>query len=201
MADRGDLASDSRGNYRRDLGWKSQDDGRHIQQCFYLGTNRAEAHRRVERLERLWEAVESRHRRLTQEGKTDDPRPFWDNFSLRIGLAIARGDETCTIDPSTLPGGDVAEQSPGFVAYWFAEAGQDFGGCGIRLVLSERVEKVRQEGVQQRAKQGRTTGNGQTLYQALDAYAGWIGKTKLLLDGSGQMSPTAVLHRRQVQQI
>ena len=70
------LASDSRGNYRRDLGWKRPEDGLYTQQRFYLGTNKAEAQRRVKRLESLWEAVERRHRRLTQERKTEAPRPI-----------------------------------------------------------------------------------------------------------------------------
>lgn len=49
---------DSRGNYKRDLGWKSQE-GQPVQHRFYVGRDREEATIRVGRLEKLWDAVEA----------------------------------------------------------------------------------------------------------------------------------------------
>jgi hypothetical protein len=37
------LATDARGNYRRDIGWKVGEGGKPIQQRFYLGRDRSEA--------------------------------------------------------------------------------------------------------------------------------------------------------------
>src|SRR5436190_19429354 len=87
------LATDSRGNYRRDLGRKADGTGKPVQHRFYLGADRAAAAQRSAALERLWEAVVARCGRL-RPGE----RPLWDAHSLAIGMAVARGDQTAEID-------------------------------------------------------------------------------------------------------
>lgn len=197
------MASDSRGNFRRDLGWKVSESGGYTQQRFYVGTKRDKAEMRVSRLERLWDAVEKTWQQRRKDGKASTPRPLWDALTIDIGLAIARGDEAITIDPVAYPGGE--RLPPLAVAYFFAGVAQDFGGCGIHLVPSDQAEQVRQEGEQEKKEIDvllrRKTSGGPTLHKALDAFGEWIGQTMLEPDGSGQMTPTAVLHQRQIKQI
>ncbi len=71
------LSQDSRGNFQRDLGRRS--DGR--PQRFYLGKDESAAELRKLRLERLWAAV------ATNKGT-------WDAFTLPVALAVASGDST-----------------------------------------------------------------------------------------------------------
>lgn len=118
------LSQDSRGNYKRDLGWDV--DGK--QHRFYLGRDKALAQRRSETLERLWELVEARlevrrreyalveekWRREVERGEwegneegLDDARakwqaiieaPRWDSVTLAIADAIRKGEPVCTLD-------------------------------------------------------------------------------------------------------
>ena len=118
------LSQDSRGNYKRDLGWT--EDGK--QRRFYLGGDKALAQRRSETLERLWELVEARWeakrkdyalveekwRREVERGEwegneeaLDEARakwqavieaPRWDSVTLAIADAIRKGEPVCTLD-------------------------------------------------------------------------------------------------------
>jgi hypothetical protein len=95
MADIVKLATDSRGNYKRDLGWKEPTGVK--QHRFYLGRDRVQATIRTLRLEQCWGAVEVRWGRQPRESRP--PRPVWDAVTLTIAQAVARGDSECPIDP------------------------------------------------------------------------------------------------------
>ena len=87
---------DARGNYKRDLGWKVQD-GQYVQHRFYVGKDRDTASRRVERLERLWDALEAAWKEQRRSGigsplHLGDERPVWNPFTLAVAMAVAGGD-------------------------------------------------------------------------------------------------------------
>src|SRR4051794_679252 len=85
-------AKDSKGRYVRSKGHEKKPSGLIEQHKFILGKDRADAEVRFLRLDAVWDAVEKRW--LLGGRKTD--RPYWDNVSLKIGLAVARGEETVT---------------------------------------------------------------------------------------------------------
>ena len=76
--------------------WKETATG-HAQHRFYLGRDKAEAQRRSEQLERLWELVGQRWQR---DKRTD--RPLWDSVSLLIGQAIAKGEAVVTYESTKI---------------------------------------------------------------------------------------------------
>ena len=59
----GKMATDNRGNYRRDLGRKMDADGTVRPQRFYLGRDRTAAAIRYLKLSQLWDSVEKRWQR------------------------------------------------------------------------------------------------------------------------------------------
>src|SRR6476646_3667276 len=120
------LATDSRGNYRRDLGWKADGTGKPVQHRFYLGPDRAVAARRSAALGRLWEAVVARCGRL-RPGE----RPLWDGHTLLIGMALARGEEAAEIGPDLDPLASEAGDDAGRLLRWFDDLVADFGGFGV----------------------------------------------------------------------
>src|SRR3954454_20298700 len=89
---RPELARDSRGYYKRDLGWKVKD-RKFVQHRFLLGKNKAQAEARNERLERVWDAVEEHWAamRASSFEKVRDragERPLWDHVTLQIAQAV-----------------------------------------------------------------------------------------------------------------
>jgi hypothetical protein len=196
------LARDGRGNYKRDLGWENTG-GKWQQHRFYLGKDRATAALRVTRLERLWNAIEADWNKTGREGE----RPSWTTTTLKVAAAIARGDEAVQIECEGLAS--------------FRDLLHLAGGCDVRVLpaatesitaelaveeakvsKAEEFFKPHQEQLEEQAEQGPQHGLGnQTLFQALDAYEAFLGRTKLLPDGSGRISPTGKLWQRQVRQI
>ncbi len=216
------LSRDSRGNYKRDLGWERNGDGWR-QHRFYLGKDRAEACIRAGRLERLWDAIERRWNR-GKAGRTDPVtgehvvclsddqlhRPTWCAETLALGLAIARGEESVTVDPYLDPLlAPLAPLDKDILAEWWCGFLQDFGGLGVRLVVAGAVEDDLEKGLAERVEVldsqwqlVRTASTSkQTLHEALDAYSEWIGQTMLAPDGSGAVSTTGRLWQRQLRQI
>lgn len=54
-----ELATDSRGNFVRNLGWKLTPTGGRVQHRFYLGKDLEESLRRVARLQELWDIIQN----------------------------------------------------------------------------------------------------------------------------------------------
>jgi hypothetical protein len=118
------LSQDSKGNYKRDLGWTTE--GK--QPRFYLGRDKAQAEKRSMKLERLWELVEARWESLRQHHAVLEEkwrqeaergewhhdmgtlesvrakwrqmieRPCWDSVTFAIADAIRTGEPVCILD-------------------------------------------------------------------------------------------------------
>lgn len=203
------MAVDSRGNFRRDLGWEAKDGG-YVQHRFYVGKDRAQAAIRVSRLERLWDAVERVWNEDRQQGRTAEPRPVWDVFTLSVGMAIAKGDETVEVDPSADSDRASVATSPLGLAAWFGKLSANYGTCGVRLILPHEAQQVREQGeqferqsaqrkledAQQRVERLKT---GETLHQALDAFGDYLGKKYTTAEGI--ITPTGKRYQRQAKQI
>jgi hypothetical protein len=191
---------DSKGNYRRDLGWEWRA-GLYVQHRFYVGKDRADACIRVTRLERLWDAVEGCWNDDRKAGRTVTPRPQWCSFTISIGMAIAKGDESVIIDPAMHPDAAKLAESPILLAKWFGLFNASFGGCGVRLVLPENVETLRHAGEEGQKEMEKLVYGGprnETLHAALDVFSEWIGKRYSIDD---IITPTGKRYQRQVEQI
>jgi hypothetical protein len=96
------LTRDGRGNYRRDLGWEAHRENKYRQHRFYLGQDEAVAIQRNDRLQQVWAAAEAMSRRWRYKGCP--PRPIWDDATLSLAMAVARGETKVAIDaPPWLP--------------------------------------------------------------------------------------------------
>jgi hypothetical protein len=183
---------DTKGRYTRDLGWKVRDDGRYIQHRFTLGTHRAAAEDRYLRLEHVWQVVE---KRWSQAGRKT-PKPLWDAVTLKIGMAVARGENVVTFTQADLwpfvsQGGDeFVSFSEAVLSYhldnkalhsYLMELQRDFHTVKIELEKTE-IERCVDECVGEVIGAARATvqglhsllapaQNGTTLFQALDAWA------------------------------
>jgi integrase len=173
------LGTDAHGRYRRYLGWKFNG-VKLVQHLFRLGRDVAPAKAANLRLEQLWEAVVARWRRQHAEGKTADHCPLWDDTTLTIGAAIARGQTTCTLTP---PDGG----SPTAAATWLAILQGYYPMIGLRL--PDKVQEEAVAGLQRQSEgidQSRRIAEhvlavlgqpaGQHLHEALDAYSAFIGE-------------------------
>ncbi|MFI4851276.1 MAG: helix-turn-helix domain-containing protein [Gimesia chilikensis] len=89
---------DRQGQYVRQLGWKRNDSGRKIQHKFRLGSDRREAERRDGLLRQLWEKI---------EGTTTEQEPLWNEFTLDLARAIAKGIDRIPLPPLS------EEETPG----------------------------------------------------------------------------------------
>ena len=141
---------DARGNYKRDLGWKVQG-GQYVQHRFYVGKDRASAMLRIERLDRLWDAIEAAWKERRQSGIASplhlgDERPVWNHFTLVVAMAVARGDAEVKIDPAADEDFAHALHSPMGLAEWFGKLSALVAVCGVRLVLTPEGQRVANEG-------------------------------------------------------
>ncbi len=136
------ISRDSRGRYQRDMGWEPDASGEYKQHRFYLGKDRAQACIRAVRLELLWDGVQRRWQR-----DRETPRPSWDESSLRIALAVARGDDPVIIDPAEW----FAEAADAFtLAAWFDLLCREYQG--VPLALPVDAEAKRRESVESRRR-------------------------------------------------
>jgi integrase len=177
MARKDELGRDTEGRYRRYLGWK-WGNGRPIQHLFRLGRDEAKAKAANYRLEQLWDAVVARWRRWKAEGTTDEPSPVWDDTTLAIGGAIAKGQAVCTLHPPEGLGAAGA-------AMWLTVLQTQFPMIGLKL-----PDKVREEGVaglkdnvarwdfykrlDEAALNALGETAGQAVREALDAYSAYL---------------------------
>ena len=172
------LRRDVNGQFPRELGWKSNGKGKLTQPKFYLGTDEHEAELRNRRLEQLWSIIED-------EQIENGSRALWDDVTLDIGKAIAKGKTEYFVPNSE----ELEQHAPGTY------------GCFVRLIRMryspviairaedenvdkefDRVVGQSQEGVERSARFGLSWklqemhAEGPFLYQALDTYCKWIEK-------------------------
>ncbi len=132
---------------------------------------------------------------------------MWDETTLAMGQAIARGEVTCTIGiPNDLQ--EVAHD-PEIIGTWFRNLCQDFPV--LHLVLAD--QELFEEGVKRDKELGERfiahgkkmlQGIGQpatreTLHQALDAYARWIETTFLTPPEEGKEQRTSQSGKKQAE--
>ena len=101
--DTNEWKTDSRGRYRRMVGWKNEDDKR-VQQPFYFGTDLDQAKARYLRVKELWAHLERMHVvSLTKENsRAELPEPtecLWDTVSLWVARELACGScpDSCSL--------------------------------------------------------------------------------------------------------
>ncbi|HKI35737.1 MAG TPA: hypothetical protein VKA46_28030 [Gemmataceae bacterium] len=182
MARKDELGKDVEGRYRRYIGWK-WGNGRPIQHLFRLGRDEQQAKAANYRLEQLWDAVVARWKRQRTEGTTEEPAPVWDDITLAIGQAIAKGQTTCTLYPP--PG--MENMHPAALATWLAVLQTQFPTIGLKLPDTTQEQGVqgmkRREAILESSRRlterllgalgeaARTT-----VYEALDAYSAYLGE-------------------------
>lgn len=185
--------SEGAGQFYREIGKKAN--GKSAR--FYLGDNEKKATTNVTRLEALWEAVEERWGHWKRSDMTDAPAPCWDDVTLSLGRAIAKGEWTVKVEPP-----DDGEQE---AAAWLASLRSYFPMIQVEVEAPQAVEAGNQafiaSGNSQAEKEearhrkemreikklvkpfGGTGITKETLHNALDAYKSWIEKTFVNIDG------------------
>lgn len=177
MAKKETLGCDPEGRYRRSIGWKMVG-GKQVQHLFRLGKDEEEAKTANMRLEQLWDAVVARHKRLLRESRAETAEPLWDDVTLVIGQAIAKGQDACAISPPTT----IASLTAELQVAWLARLQADFPIVPLRLdrpdVYLDGVGGMRQiiEVKQEMLATLKEPASTQTLHQALDAYRDYVGE-------------------------
>ncbi len=87
--------SEAAGQFYREIGKKPN--GKAIR--FYLGDDEKKATANVLRLEALWDGVETRWSELASGNVADSEFPCWDDVTIALGRAIAKGEWSITLDP------------------------------------------------------------------------------------------------------
>ncbi|MBM3995580.1 MAG: hypothetical protein FJ303_15720 [Planctomycetes bacterium] len=185
--------SDPAQQHYREIGKKPN--GKSVR--FYLGEDEKLAVANVTRLEGLWEGVKTRWRDLDTEKLNDSEFPCWDDETMAMAKAIAKGEWSVTLQP---PDDGVTE-----VATWHASFGIYFPM--IRVVVEDRT--LIEEGNQRMAEVGRRmveeeeeihrnemreikkivapfggkVATNETLHDAFDAYKKWIERTYVDIGG------------------
>lgn len=185
--------NDAAGQFYREIGKKMN--GKPVR--FYLGADEKQAAANVIRLEGLWEGVEARWQDLHGENLTDAPFPCWDDVTLILGRAIAKGEWSVTVEPP--------DEWPAETAVWLAslrtyfpmiradvedsrkieEGNREFLEAGKKM---EEAEEARHQQEMREIKAIVTPYGGkvitkETLHDALDAYKLWIEKTFVDIEG------------------
>jgi len=198
-------AQDSRGNFKRDLGWEQ--DGK--QHRFYLGRDKAVAQRRSESLERLWELVEARWEAMCQRQaiveekskREGEPElllagPRWDSVTLAIGDSIRKGEPVCVLDPAEhrkkivdWEKGEFVWESitPDALLAWLRELQSAFPIITLKLADDQKYKhgldraakrpKAYQKLADKEANLASPKEETHRLYAALEAYSDWIRRT------------------------
>jgi hypothetical protein len=87
--------SEAAGQFYREIGKKPN--GKAIR--YYLGDDEKKATANVLRLEALWDGVETRWSELASGNAADSEFPCWDDVTIALGRAIAKGEWSITLDP------------------------------------------------------------------------------------------------------
>jgi hypothetical protein len=178
MARKDEVGQDSEGRYRRYIGWKDNNSDRYIQHLFRLGRNREEAQRRNMRLERLWDCVVALWKLHKANGKTDAPCPLWDEYTLAIGQAIAKGAEVCTLTapPGVQPG--IALEWLAIMRQWYPviplKLREDIAKAGVEEIERRRSTLESSRRLHEKALEAAGVSVAGTLHLALDAYGDYV---------------------------
>ena len=176
---------DSNGRYSRILGWKEALGCRLIRHKFYLGTDEKAARERAGKLESMWAKVEERAK---EPGKS----PCWDRLSLKIAMAVARGDAVFPV-PRQKYGNqdlylrhiwDLATRFP--VIQYVPEDGQWFSTAvgGVEQEISNAQRKIDEHRaiLEKVGAKPRPVAGGPTLHEALEAFKEYIRHDPKMID-------------------
>ncbi len=185
--------NDEAGQFYREMGKKPN--GKPAR--FYLGADEKKPAVRIARLEGLWEGVVAWWQDLKREDLTDATFACWDDVTLSLGRAIAKGEWTVTVEPP-----DDYRSEP---AVWLAslrtyfpmiqaqvadtrieeEGNQEMIEVGRKMVASEEAphQKEMREIKSIVKPFGGTVATQETLHDALDAYKTWIEKSFVDIGG------------------
>jgi hypothetical protein len=174
MARKEELGRDAEGRFRRYIGWKKGNGDRAIQHLFRLGRDKAEAERRNLLLERLWDCVCNVWKKDKGDGAPCSACPMWDDTTLAIGAAVARGEALCVLQPP-------AGLGAGAALLWLAAVQQRYPVVNLRL-----PEETAAAGVPE--IQGRVAG----LESQRSRLENRLGLETAALKAGGVSVPTAV---------
>jgi hypothetical protein len=192
MARKQTLGQDAEGRFRRSIGWRVSGD-KTVQHLFRLGKDETQAKLANIRLEQLWNGVAARWKRLKDEDRAETPAPVWDETTLAIGQAIAKGDTSCAIFPPP----DVLALPAEMQVAWLGRLQADFPIIPLRLVdhdfFVKGVDGIRYV-IEVKSKMLSTLGESvstQTVHEALDAYSAFVGE-KYVDKPSNRSQQTAI---------
>ena len=160
------------GLFCRDIGFRLNDSGKPVQPRFYLGRHLDAAKVAVARLEKLWNDVKARFE--TSEGIGGD-RPLWDDATLAMAKAIAKGDDSPVpvAPPKIVPSKVNPALDTELQAVWFAKLRKDFPAVNLTLDDAELIDRIGRlaEGFQKKADRIKPARKSrQTLHDALGAF-------------------------------
>ncbi len=130
------------------------------------------------RLESLWNGAVARWERLRTEGQVGGTRALWDDVTLAIGKALAKGESSCSVVPPQ----NVASLPAELQVAWLARLQADLPIIPLRLDCPDTYAQGA-DGIRQiiEVKQGMLVSLGEpvslrTLHEALDAYSAHIAE-------------------------
>src|ERR1019366_7073819 len=100
---------------------------------FYLGSDEKMATINVTRLEALWDGVETRWKEQVEGDGNFTDFPCWDDLTLTLGRAIAKGEWTVKVEPPT--------NNPGELAVWMGAIKTFYPMVNVEIDQPELVEK------------------------------------------------------------
>src|ERR1019366_5495073 len=190
---------DRTGLFRRDLG-KKENGGQHR---FYLGRDESRARIASQRLQDLWDAVERSRKALNLQ-------PAWDDTTLAIGQAIARGDFLCRLEIPDWLKKEGDDEGKNLIQDWLHGLREDYGSIiGLQLVDGN----IAQEAEAEQAKRAKSTQGfsqrlfesigrgptGETLHRAIDAYIAWNERKYLTAPEVGKEQRTSQTGKKQAE--
>jgi len=200
---RKELRPDAKDRYYREIGWKPNGSGtKLIQHRFYLGKDRHEAEIRIRLLEKLWKSIEAQN----GNGKSS-----WNERTLDIAKAIARGDTSYAVPRNAEWDGDI----DGLYAHQVRTLARTFAavitivpedtdgfenGRQEELELASRIQTIADN---TRARVGASIvgGDGATLHHALNAYVQWIESEFLAPAENGEERTLTAWGRAQLRNV
>ena len=193
----------STGNFERLLGWKYDPETKTTRQHkFYLGTDPTAAALANQRIEKLWAIL---------EGEAGDADVLWDDLTLDIGKAIAKGKSEFSV--AALPShmtphhyvGYLQDLARRFPIIAFVPADPDYFALGVKMLSAANNRDI----ADAKATISRASGHlkkldlpvpasEDTLHQALDAFAEHIRRTALTPAVEGETQVTSPYGNTQI---
>jgi integrase len=187
--------SNSASQFYREIG--KLENGRPFR--FYLGDDDSKAANHIPRLVALWRGVKERWQDFKGDEPETTPFPCWDELTLTLGRAIARGEWSVRIEPPDEGPEDLAVWHQQFKTYFpmiqveieivhkdkLEEGKQSFIDGGKEMADKEQTRHKRKMRIARSVGEscGGKMATRETLHDALEAYKVWIEKKFVDIDG------------------